>query len=238
MNLKNQLQNNATQIWSSSLFQFTLIKIDWIHRFIYAFYNDPSSSSNGIEILYANKNDYTQLTFINRLTFSNMKTISSINVHPLQGYLYISAYYDSQHSFIYRSLLDGSNLEVFLILDYPVLSMTIDYRHPRLYVLLSNGEIESYSIDTSQPWKKNIYNFNSKNLDLKPYSIDIHDDILVVMVFNTTDSIYDEIWIDKFGKFVIEKNRKLKTPMIIRYIHEFKYPNIETSDSKDYSNTL
>jgi len=40
--------------------------------------------------------------------------------------------------------------------------MTIDYRHPRLYVLLSNGEIESYAIDSSQPWKTNIYFFQSK----------------------------------------------------------------------------
>jgi hypothetical protein len=158
-----------------------------------------------------------------------MKTISSINVHPLQGYLYISSYYDAQHSFIYRSLLDGSNLEIFLTLQYPVLSMTIDYRHPRLYVMLSNGEIESYSIDISQPWKTSVYHFG---IDLRPYSIDLHDDILGVMVFNTTDSIYDEISVDKFGRIVTEKSRKLKTPMIVRYIHEFKYPNIGTSDSK------
>ena len=52
------------------------------------------------------------------------------------------------------------------------------------------------------------------------------------MVLNTTDSIYDEIWVDKFGKLVTEKYRKFKTPMIVRYIHEFKYPNIDTSDSK------
>ncbi len=58
--------------------------MDWIHRLIYVLYDDPSSSSNGIEILHAN-DDYTELKFINRLTFSNMKTISSINVHPLQG---------------------------------------------------------------------------------------------------------------------------------------------------------
>ncbi len=77
-------------------------------------------------------------------------------------YLYVSAYYDAQHSFIYRSLLDGSNLEIFLTLQYSVLSMTIDYRHPRLYVILSNGEIESYSIDSSQPWKISVYHFKSK----------------------------------------------------------------------------
>jgi len=109
--------------------------------------------------------------------------------------------------------------------------MTIDYRHPRLYIILSNGEIESYSIDISQPWKQNVYNFQN-NIDLRPYSIDLYDDILVVMIFNITDSIYDEIWIDKFGKLITEKSRKLKTPMIIRYIHEFKYPTIDTSDSK------
>ena len=40
--------------------------------------------------------------------------------------------------------------------------MTIDYRHPRLYVILSNGEIESYSIDISQPWKTSVYHFKSK----------------------------------------------------------------------------
>jgi hypothetical protein len=40
--------------------------------------------------------------------------------------------------------------------------MTIDYRHPRLYVILSNGEIESYSIDSSQPWKISVYHFKSK----------------------------------------------------------------------------
>ncbi|CAF1201178.1 unnamed protein product [Rotaria sordida] len=226
INSTNRLQNNATQIWSSSLFYFTSLEVDWIHRLVYVLYDDPSSSLNGIEIMYSNKNDYTQLTFVNRLTFSNTKTISSINVHPLQGYLYISAYYDAQHSFVYRSLLDGSNLEIFLTLQYPVLSMTIDYRHPRLYVLLSNGEIESYAIDKSQPWKINVYYFKN----LRPYSIDLYDDILVVMIFNTTDSTYDEIWIDKFGKTITEKYRKLKTAMIIRYIHEFKYPNIDISN--------
>ncbi|CAF0998634.1 unnamed protein product [Adineta steineri] len=225
-NLTNRLENNATQIWSSSIFHFTSLEIDWIHRFVYALYDDPSSSSNGIEIMYATTNDYTQLIFVNRLTFSNLKTISSINVQPLQGYLYISAYYDAQHSFIYRSLLDGSNLEIFLILQYPVLSMTIDYRHPRLYVMLSNGKIESYAIDSSQPWKTDVYFVTN----FRPYSINLYDDILVVMVFNTTDSTYDELWIDKFGKTVTEKNRKLKTPTIIRYIHEFKYPNIDISN--------
>jgi len=80
------------------------------------------------------------------------------------SYLYISAYYDAQHSLIYRCLLDGSNLETFINLYQPVLSMTIDYRHPRLYVILSNGEIESYAIDSSQPWKTKIYHFKSKIL--------------------------------------------------------------------------
>jgi hypothetical protein len=108
--------------------------------------------------------------------------------------------------------------------------MTIDYRHPRLYVLLSNGEIESYSIDTSQPWKTSIYHFKGKDLPL--YAMDLQDDILGVMLFNTTESIYDEIEVNKFGKFITEKHRKLKTPIIVRYIHELKYPSIDTSDSK------
>jgi hypothetical protein len=43
------------------------------------------------------------------------------------------------------------------------------------------------------------------------------------MIFNTTDSTYDEIWIEKFGKNITEKYRKFKTSMIVRYIHEFKY---------------
>lgn len=76
---------NATQIWSSSLFQFTLLKVDWIHRLVYALYQDPSGSANGIEILHADNEEYTQFTFVNRMTFSNRKTISSIQVHPLQG---------------------------------------------------------------------------------------------------------------------------------------------------------
>lgn len=77
-------------------------------------------------------------------------------------YLYISAYYDAQHSLIYRSLLDGSNLETFISLFQPVLSMTLDYRHPRLYVMLSNGEIESYALDSSQPWKTSVHRFKGK----------------------------------------------------------------------------
>lgn len=81
-----------------------------------------------------------------------------------QRYFYISAYYDGQHSLIYRCLLDGSNLETFISLYQPVLSMTMDYRHPRLYVMLANGEIESYAIDSSQPWKTKIYRFKSKKI--------------------------------------------------------------------------
>lgn len=73
--------------------------------------------------------------------------------------MYISSYYDAQHSLIYRSLLDGSNLETFINLYEPVLWMTIDYRHPRLYVILSSGQIESYSIDSSQPWRTIVYSF-------------------------------------------------------------------------------
>ncbi|UJR15454.1 hypothetical protein I4U23_002397 [Adineta vaga] len=226
LNSTNASANNAIQIWSSSLFYFTSLDVDWIHRFVYALYEDPSSSTNGIEILYATTNDYTHLIFVNRMTFSNTKTISSINVQPLQGYLYISAYYDAQHSFVYRSLLDGSNLEIFLTLPYPVLSMTIDYRHPRLYTILSNGDIDSYTTDSNQPWKTNIYSVKN----YRPYSIDLHDDTLVVMISNTTDSTYDEIWLNKFGGMVLEKHRKLKSPIIVRYIHEFKYPTVDTSN--------
>jgi hypothetical protein len=67
---------------------------------------------------------------------------------------------------------------------------------------------------------------------VRPYSIELHDDTVIVMIFNTTDSTYDEIWIDKFSRTVTEKYRKFKTSMIVRYIHEFKYPNAETSNSK------
>jgi hypothetical protein len=52
------------------------------------------------------------------------------------------------------------------------------------------------------------------------------------MIYNTSDSTYDEIWIDKFGKIATDQYRKFKTPMIVRYIHEFKYPKPETSNSK------
>jgi len=52
------------------------------------------------------------------------------------------------------------------------------------------------------------------------------------MIYNTSDSTYDEMWIDKFGKIVMDQYRKFKTPMIVRYIHEFKYPRVETSNSK------
>lgn len=87
-NMKITFFNNKLfpflQIWSSAYYQFTSIKVDWIHRFVYVLYDNPSSSINGIEIFHAN-DDYTELTFINQLTFSNMKTISSINVNPLQG---------------------------------------------------------------------------------------------------------------------------------------------------------
>ena len=150
-------------------------------------------------------------------------------IFGLIRYLYISAYYDAQHSFVYRSLLDGSNLKLFLTLDYPTLSMTLDYRHPRLYVLLSNGEIESYSIDASQPWKSSVYHFQST---VRPYAMDLHDHTLSVMVFNTAKSVYDEVEVDKFGKSVTEKHRQLETPMFIRYIHEFTYPTFDRSDSK------
>lgn len=52
------------------------------------------------------------------------------------------------------------------------------------------------------------------------------------MVYNTNDSTYDEMWVDKFGKVVTDQYRKFKTPMIVRYIHEFKYPTVDTSNSK------
>lgn len=52
------------------------------------------------------------------------------------------------------------------------------------------------------------------------------------MLFNTTDSTYDEIWVDKFGRTMHEKFRKFKTATIVRYMHEFKYPNAGISNSK------
>ena len=52
------------------------------------------------------------------------------------------------------------------------------------------------------------------------------------MVYNKTNSNYNEIWIEKFGKTVIARHRKSKTPIIIQYIHEFKYPKVGTSNSE------
>lgn len=52
------------------------------------------------------------------------------------------------------------------------------------------------------------------------------------MVFNTIDSTYDEIWVDKFGKTIMEKNRNSETPIIVRYMHEHKHPTGGTSNSK------
>jgi hypothetical protein len=52
------------------------------------------------------------------------------------------------------------------------------------------------------------------------------------MIYNTSDSTYDEMWIDKFGKLVTDQYRKFQTPMIVRYIHEFKYPQLGVSNSK------
>ena len=69
-------------------------------------------------------------------------------------------------------------------------------------------------------------------LGIRPYSIDLHDDTLVVMIYNSTDTTYDEMWIEKFGRTVTDQYRKFKTPMVVRYIHEFKYPTLETSNSK------
>lgn len=62
--------------------------------------------------------------------------------------------------------------------------------------------------------------------------MDLHDDTLVVMIFNSTDATYDEMWIEKFGRSVTDQYRKFKTPMIVRYVHEFKYPRVETSNSE------
>lgn len=165
-----------------------MFTIDWIHRFIYLHYTDAASSLNGIEILYSSTSEYQSLIFLTRLTFPNTKTISSINVNPFQGYrmtrvefvcqefvffryLYISAYYDAQHSFVYRSFLDGSNLEVLLTLHYPILSLTVDYRHPTFYLLLSNGDIESYIIDTQSTWKTMLYQFRCKFFKLNDFKM-------------------------------------------------------------------
>ena len=67
---------------------------------------------------------------------------------------------------------------------------------------------------------------------MRPYSIDLHDDTLVVMVFNASDTTYSEMWVEKFGRMVTDQYRKFKTPMIIRYIHELKYPTADISNSK------
>jgi len=69
-------------------------------------------------------------------------------------------------------------------------------------------------------------------IDSRPYALDIHDDTLIVMIYNRTDSTYDEIWIDKFGRVKTDQYRKFQKPMIIRYIHEYKYPTKENSNSK------
>ncbi|CAF1101829.1 unnamed protein product, partial [Didymodactylos carnosus] len=211
------------QLWSSRIYQFVSIEIDWIHRIIYAYYNDLLSLENGIEILYANEN-YTNLTFIQRLTFSYTKTISAMKVNPLQGYLYISGYFDSQRSSIYRSWLDGSNLEVFIPhVSSPILSMVIDYRHPQLYALLSNGlnhsEIVSYSLNDKQPWKRTIYAFK----DVESYSLDMHDDTLIIMKQESQDDYY-EVWLDKFNRSNLEKYHRYQFPYKVEYIHEYKYP--------------
>ena len=52
------------------------------------------------------------------------------------------------------------------------------------------------------------------------------------MIYNTTDSTYDEMWVEKFGKIVTDQYRKFQTPMIVRYLHELKYPNEDISNSK------
>jgi hypothetical protein len=52
------------------------------------------------------------------------------------------------------------------------------------------------------------------------------------MIFNASDSTYDEMWIEKFGGMATDQYRKFKTPMNVRYVHEFKYPKADTSNSK------
>ena len=74
------------QIWTSSSFRIKELEVDWIHRFIYILYDDLSSALNGIEILHATTSDYTSLKSVHHLSFSNLKTISSIKVHPFRGF--------------------------------------------------------------------------------------------------------------------------------------------------------
>lgn len=68
--------------------------------------------------------------------------------------------------------------------------------------------------------------------DVRPYSIELYDDFISVMVFNHSDSTYDEILLDKFGRNVMHQNRKLKTAMLIHHIHSFTYPTEKNSNSK------
>ena len=78
-----------------------------------------------------------------------------------------------------------------------------------------------------------IFYFLFKILEeVRPYSIDLQDDTLFVMVSNKSDLSYNEMWVDKFGKTVTGPHRKLKVPMTIRHIHERKYPVVGTSNSK------
>ena len=121
--------------------------------------------SLSIDWLFQIRKHFRQFTFIRTKGKENDHFDFVINFSLLNRYVYISAYYDAQHSLVYRSLLDGSNLETFITLNYPVLGMTLDYRHPRLYVMLSNGDIESYATDASQPWKTRIYSFKSTHLN-------------------------------------------------------------------------
>jgi len=51
------------------------------------------------------------------------------------------------------------------------------------------------------------------------------------MIYNITDSTYNEMWVDKFGKIITDQYRKFQTPMIVRYIHEYKYPNSKNNNS-------
>lgn len=74
------------KIWSSSVVVAKLLEVDWIHRLLYVVYNDRFSSLNGIEILHSASSDYKTFVSINDLTFSNRKTISSINVDPFSGF--------------------------------------------------------------------------------------------------------------------------------------------------------
>lgn len=49
------------------------------------------------------------------------------------------------------------------------------------------------------------------------------------MIYNQTDSTYDEMWLEKFGRLRTDQFRKFQTPMIVRYVHPYKYPTTKKS---------